>query len=126
MISLVSKHLQLCYTYIMITEFLPPQILPLTRWQDGSIRIGTTRVLLELLIHAYNEGRSPEEIAISYPTLKLSEVYGAITYYLENQMQINAYIAQREQEAEALWDTIEADPQQKQLRAKLIARLNQS
>lgn len=109
----------------MIAEILQPQILPLTRWEDGSIRIGKTRVLLELVVHAYNEGRTPEEIAISYPTLKLGEVYGAITYYLENQAQIDAYIIRREQEAERLWAKIDADPNQKQLRAKLIARLNQ-
>ncbi|MEM7114873.1 MAG: DUF433 domain-containing protein [Chloroflexota bacterium] len=110
----------------MIADTLQPQILPLTRWEDGSIRIGKTRVLLELVVHAYNEGRSPEEIAISYPTLKLAEIYGAITYYLENQAQINSYIDKRELEAENMWATIEADPNQKQIRARLLSRLNQT
>ena len=109
----------------MLADILQPQILPLTRWEDGSIRIGKTRVLLDLVVHAYNEGRTPEEIVISYPTLKLAEVYGAITYYLENQLQINHYIAQRDQEAQKLWETIEANPNQQQIRARLRARLNE-
>ena len=107
----------------MKTEAFLPQLIPLTRWEDGSIRIGSTRVLLDLVVYAFNEGRTPEEIVINYPTLKLSEVYGAITYYLENQTQIDDYIAQREKEAKQLWTKIESDPNQKQLRQKLLARL---
>ena len=106
----------------MKTETFPPQFIPLTRWEDGSIRIGSTRVLLDLIVSAFNEGRTPEEIVLNYPTLKLSEVYGAITYYLENREQIDAYLVQREAEAEQLWKKIESDPQQKQLRQKLLAR----
>lgn len=109
----------------MIAETFQPQILPLTRWEDGSIRIGKTRVLLELLVYAYHQGRSPEEIAISYPTLKLAEIYGAITYYLENQAQIEAYIGQREQETDTLWAKIESDPNQQKIRARLLTRLNE-
>jgi uncharacterized protein (DUF433 family) len=106
----------------MKTETFPPQLIPLTRWEDGSIRVGNTRILLDLVVYAFNEGRTPEEIVLNYPTLKLSEVYGAITHYLENRDQIDAYIAQREDEAEQLWTKIESDPQQKQLRQKLLAR----
>ncbi len=106
----------------METQTFQPQTIPLTRREDGSIRIGNTHVLLDLVVHAFNEGRTPEEIVINYPTLKLAEVYGAITYYLDNQVQIDAYIAKREKEAEQLWAKIESDPNQKRLREKLLAR----
>ena len=79
-----------------------PQTVPLTRWDDGSIRVGRTRVLLDLVIRAFSHGRTPEEIVISYPTLSLSDVYAAITYYLKHQEQIDTYIAEREQETEQL------------------------
>ncbi len=106
----------------MKLETFPPQLIPLTRWEDGSIRVGNTRVLLDLVVYAFNEGRTPEEIVLNYPTLKLSEVYGAIAHYLENRDQIDGYIVQREGEAEQLWAKIETDPHQKQLRQKLLAR----
>lgn len=106
----------------MEAEMFQPQLIPLTRWADGSIRLGNTRVLLEMVISAFNEGSTPEEIVISYPTLKLAEVYGTITYYLENRTQIDAYIAQRTTEADQLWATIETDENQKSLRKKLLAR----
>lgn len=106
----------------MEAETFQPQLIPLTHWEDGSIRVGNTRVLLELVISAFNEGSTPEEIVISYPTLKLAEVYGTITYYLENRDQIDAYIAKRAAEADQLWTTIEADENQKRLREKLLAR----
>ncbi|MCP4418481.1 MAG: DUF433 domain-containing protein [Chloroflexi bacterium] len=84
--------------------------------------MGNTRVLLELLIFSFNEGRTPEEIVINYPTLQLAEVYGAITYYLENRDQMDTYIAKRASEADQLWETIEADVNQKMLREKLLAK----
>jgi hypothetical protein len=52
----------------------------------------------------------------------LSAVYGAITYYLENQEQIDDYMAQRENEAQQSWAKIESEPNQKRLRQKLLAQ----
>lgn len=97
-------------------------IVPFTRNEDGSIRVGSTRVLLDLVVHAFNEGQTPEEIVIQYPTLKLSEVYSTIAYYLENQVEIDTYVAQRAQEAEQLWERIESDPNQKRLRETLLRK----
>jgi uncharacterized protein (DUF433 family) len=54
----------------MIAQPLQPQILPLSRWPDGSIRIGETRILLDVVVIAFNEGHSPEEIVLNYPVLK--------------------------------------------------------
>ena len=110
----------------MQTETFTPQLIPLTRWDDGSIRIGNSRVLLDLVVYAFNEGRTPEEIVISYPTLKLSEVYGTITYYLDNAEQIDDYIVQRENDAEQVWTKIESDPNQKRLRQKILAQRTQT
>ena len=52
--------------------------VPLRRDPNGKIRIGETRILLELVIHAYLRGESVEEIVDSYPTLKLSDVYAVL------------------------------------------------
>ena len=110
----------------MALEILQPQILPVTAWKDGTIRIGKTRVLLDLVVFAFKQGNTPEMIVENFPTITLAEAYGAITYYLENQDQIEAYLARRKVEAEDLWRKIESDPRHQQLRTKLQAQKNQS
>jgi hypothetical protein len=48
----------------------------------------------------FQQGASPERIVQSFPMLKLSQVYGAIAYYLENEKTINEYIAEGERDLE--------------------------
>jgi len=45
-------------------------------WEDppGVFRVGKTRVLLELVVHAFQRGESPESIVRTYRTLQLSDV----------------------------------------------------
>lgn len=51
-----------------------------------------SRVSLASLVSAWKEGLSPESIRDEFPTLNLEQVYGAITYYLHNQTQLNSYL----------------------------------
>ncbi|MEM7591944.1 MAG: DUF433 domain-containing protein, partial [Cyanobacteria bacterium P01_A01_bin.83] len=51
----------------------------------SAIRVGKSRVLLEMVIYAFQDGTSPETIIDDYPTLTLSDVYGAIAFYLKNK-----------------------------------------
>jgi hypothetical protein len=57
-------------------------------------------VSLDSVVLRFPEGASPERIVQSFPALKLSDVYGAIAYYLENQEMIKEYIAAGERELE--------------------------
>lgn len=45
---------------------------------SGVIRVGNSRVLLELVIHAFEDGATPETISQQYPTATLSDIYGVI------------------------------------------------
>ncbi len=63
----------------------PTMTVPLRTDEHGAIRIGKTRVLLELVIHAYYMGETPEGIVGSYPSLKTANVYAMIGYYLVNR-----------------------------------------
>jgi uncharacterized protein (DUF433 family) len=58
------------------------QTVPLSAWQDGSIRITGSRVTLDSIIHCYKLGETPEQIADSFPPTPLNDIYSAITYYL--------------------------------------------
>jgi len=102
------------------------QPIPLRRDADGAWRIGQTRVLLDLVIHAFNAGRAPEEIVQSYNTLNLEDVYAVIAYYLRNQLEVDAYLHHRQQETDALWTDIEARSDYQSFRQRLLARSKQS
>jgi len=64
------------------------------------IRIRGTRVGIETVVYAFQDGLSPEEIVQQYPSLSLEQVYATLAYYLHNQTQIDDYIARLEKWAE--------------------------
>ena len=68
--------------------------------RDGALRIVGTRVSLDSVVTRFREGASPDRIAQAFPALTLSQVYGAIAYYLENQRTIDEYIADAQRELE--------------------------
>jgi len=70
--------------------------------RDGGYWVSGTRVSLDSVVLAFLRGASPESIAQSFPVLGLEDIYGAITYYLAHQTEIDSYLAQVEQEFEAL------------------------
>ncbi len=72
---------------------------PLRPCADGSIRVGQSRVLLELVIHAFQDGATPEQIAQRFPSLQLSDVYAVVAFYLRHANQTNRYLAVREKKA---------------------------
>jgi uncharacterized protein (DUF433 family) len=100
-----------------------PEDPPLRTDPDGTIRVGTSRVVLEVIIHAYQDGQTPEAIAESYPTVTLADVYGVIAYYLRHRAEMDVYLAERERQAEELWRRIEArQGDSADLRERLLAR----
>ena len=77
---------------VVIRTDLPP----LRQDEYGALRVGETRVLLELVIEEFQDGATPEAIVQQYPTLTLYDVYAVIAYYLHHRQEIEAYLAQRE------------------------------
>lgn len=69
---------------------------------QGAYRISGTRVSLDSVVYAFLSGLSPESIIDSFPMLTLEQVYGAITYYLAHQDDIDAYLRQGEVDFAAL------------------------
>ena len=63
---------------------------------NGAYRISDTRVSLDSVVYAFLNGQSPESILDSFPVLSLEQVYGAITYYLAHQEEIDTYLRQGE------------------------------
>ncbi|MEO8396754.1 MAG: DUF433 domain-containing protein [Chloroflexota bacterium] len=87
----------------------PTISVPIRTDEHGDIRVGGTRVLLDLVIVRHQQGRTPEQIQDSFPTLKLADVYAVITYYLSHQEEVDAYIRKRDEEGEQLRRRMEAE-----------------
>lgn len=96
--------------------------IPLRETEGGVIRVGQTRVRLDTVVYAFNEGYTAEEIVSQYPALDLSDVYTIIAYYLGNRDAIDEYVADRAKKAQVLRREIEANPEYQAWRQRLLAR----
>lgn len=82
--------------------------VPLRREESGAIRVGNSRVLLELVIRAFQNGETPEAIVQSYDTLSLADVYAVIGYYLSQPDAMDEYVTARSTAADVTRQRIEA------------------
>lgn len=61
--------------------------------EDDDIRLRGTRVGIETILLDYLDLKhTPEQIAATYPSLSLEQVYATITYYLHNRSQMETYL----------------------------------
>jgi uncharacterized protein (DUF433 family) len=91
-----------------MTFILQAEAPPLREDASGALRVGDSRVLLELVIRAYQDGAAPEAIVQRYLTLALADVYAVIAYYLRHRSEVGDYLARREQKAEEVRQRIES------------------
>jgi uncharacterized protein (DUF433 family) len=100
-----------------------PVAVPLFDDGQGGLRVTGTRVLLERIVHAFEDGATPEGIVQSYDTLPLADVYAVLTWYLRHKAEVEDYLRKRSEEAEAIRRGIEAkQPDRADIRARLMAR----
>lgn len=80
---------------------------PLRRDASGALRIGQSRVLLELVIRAFQDGATAEMIVQRYSSVTLADIYAVIAYYLRHRQDVEEYLAAREVEANQIRQHIE-------------------
>jgi uncharacterized protein (DUF433 family) len=96
---------------------------PLREDADGALRVGGSRVLLELVVRAFQDGATPETIVQRYETLTLPDVYAVVAYYLRHRAEIDDYLVRREAIATEVRRRIDADQGDLgEVRARLLAR----
>lgn len=78
-------------------------------YRDCGYWISSTRVSLDSVVYAFKKGLSPESIRQCFPLLTLEQVYGAITFYLGNQEEIDAYLMREEIEFDSFPQPLEND-----------------
>jgi uncharacterized protein (DUF433 family) len=93
--------------------------IPLRIDEQGTVRIGTTEVTLDVVMAAYDRGATAEQIAQKFGELALADVYAVIGYCLRHETEIREYLAKREQEASRLRVEIEGNPANKKFRERL-------
>lgn len=96
---------------------------PLVEDATGAIRVGNSRVLLELVIRAFQDGATAESIVQNYTTLSLSDVYYTLGYFLRHQETVELYLQQREILANEIQNRVSnSQSDLTEIRARLLAQ----
>src|ERR1700684_4180358 len=93
----------------------------LTRDEPASIRLAGHRIGLAHLLHWYNEGYSPEMLLSEYSDIPLPLIYKVIALYLENQAEIDAYLAECQAEIDKQRQRTPSSPTVAEMRQRLQA-----
>jgi uncharacterized protein (DUF433 family) len=95
---------------------------PLRMTEHGVILVGKTRVPLDTVVGEFQDGATPEEIALNFSSLDLADIYGAISFYLRHRSEVEEYLEQRRQRGEEMRRENEARFPSHGLRERLLAR----
>jgi uncharacterized protein (DUF433 family) len=95
---------------------------PVSTDPDRVIRVAGTRVTLDTVVEAFEEGFTPEEIQQQYSSLGLGDVYGAIAYYLNHRGGVTAYMEERRRQGAAVRSEIDAREDRTEFRRRVLAR----
>jgi uncharacterized protein (DUF433 family) len=91
----------------------------LTQDSDGYIHVINHRVGIQDIVHFYNEAYSAEMLLGQFPTLSLSLIYKTIAFYLDNQAEVDAYLAKCDADIERQRGIAPKGPDLVELRRRL-------
>ncbi len=98
--------------------------LPFKTDPDGTVRVGETRVTLDVVVGAFKNGSTAEEIVFQFPVLDLGDVYAVIAFYLKNQITVEEYIEHQMSESARIQQKIQVQFPSTGIRQRLLKRLN--
>ncbi len=97
-------------------------VVPLSTDPHGAIRVGGTRVTLDMLVSAFRAGATAEEIGQKFPAVALADIYQVIAHYLNHTAEVDAYLSRRRADAAALQHEVDRRFDPVGTRARLLAR----
>lgn len=107
----------------MALDLQSPHIsLPLATDAHGVIRVAGTRVTLDTVVGAFEDGATAEEIVMKYSSLALGDVYAVIAWYLAHRSEVSAYLADRVRAGDEIRRQNEALDPPTGIRERLLAR----
>lgn len=110
------------YTHGVMLELETTQTVPLTRWEDGSIRIAGSRVRYEYVVDLFKNGASAEHILEVFPSLRLKDIYGALFYYLDHTEAVEEYLKSQKRAEEEGYQFIQSHFDNSDLRERIRLR----
>jgi uncharacterized protein (DUF433 family) len=117
-----SDIIEITKSEVPMTLVVAAEPAPLETNADGVVLVGKTRVTLDTVVAVFNQGTTAEEIVYRYPSLKLADVYATIGFYLNHQQEVEAYLQQRQKQAQEVRRMNEAKFDPQGLRDRLLAR----
>lgn len=87
--------------------------------RNGVMLIEGTRVPIDTIIGAFQDGYTADEINHQYPTVSLAAVHQVIEYYLQNRAELDGYVAEREKKKAE----IRAECEQRRPTDEIVARI---
>jgi hypothetical protein len=81
-----------------------------------------TRITLDTVWAAFNEGATAEETVQQYPTLSLADTYHAIGYCLGHPAIVEGYLAKRDEAADTVRRSNESRWRPDAIRARWLER----
>ena len=108
-----------------MTRLTFKQVVPLTQDSDGTVRVSDSRVTLDTVVSAFQRGNTAEQIQHSFPSLTLSQIYGVIAWYIDHQEEANAYLKERQIEAEEIRQELEGESKYAEFRETIRRRRSQ-
>lgn len=100
----------------------PNTAIPLQTDSYGVVRVSGTRVTLDTIIGFYKQGETAEQLAESFDTVPLADIHAVISYYLNHQAEVEAYLTEGERRRDELKREIQSRLPTNGLREKLLAR----
>ena len=122
---MVSPSQQALYNVIAMIQLKQHQSVVFLQEEDGTARLVGSRIPIDTLVGAFKKGATAEQIQDSFPSLSLREIYSVIAYYLEHQDDVDAYLKERREQADALRNDIEAQQDTTAFRERLRLRRSQ-
>lgn len=107
---------------MMIPLTIESEPVPLRVDSTGTTRVGDSRVTLDLVVLAFLDGLSAEEIVEEFPTLTLGDVYSVLGFYLHHRDSVDAYLRERQRQADDLRLTLESRYERSVIRQRLLGR----
>ena len=69
--------------------------------RNGAYYVAGTRIGLDVIVYEFRDGRTADAIFEAYPSIgSLAKMYGVITFILEHQHEIEAYLAEQDRRYE--------------------------
>ena len=97
--------------------------VPLRVDEEGTIRVGDTRITLDVLLGDYRRGMTPKQIVDQLNSLTVADVYGALAYYHRHKDELDAYLQYRAEGSACRQREIEAtQPTFDQMKSRILAR----